>query len=103
MLDQELPDDIISQSETTETQNVSEQQLHEQNFKDLQLDLNRDKKDEYFNCQEGSNALTEFYILSTSCKTKIWKLLLTLYTLKTNGHNRRISPPHFELYFLIDS
>ena len=51
MLHKEQPDYTMSQSENTETQNVSEQQLLEQKLKDLRLDLNRYKKDEYFNRQ----------------------------------------------------
>ena len=62
----------------------------------------QDTQDEYFNCQEDCNTLTEDYILSTSCKSKIWVLPLTKYTQQTLDHKRTISPPHLERDFLLD-
>ena len=48
-----------------ETQSVSEEQLLEQQFNDLVLELNKDTQDEYCNFQEQCITLTEEYILST--------------------------------------
>ena len=45
----------MSNTENTETQNVSE----EQHFKDLLLELNQDTQDGHFNCQEECNILKE--------------------------------------------
>ena len=42
-----------------------------QQFNDLHLELNLDTQDEYFNCQEDHNTLTEECILPTSCKNNI--------------------------------
>ena len=67
------------------------------------MELNQDTQNEYFNCQEECNTLTEEYILSTSCKTNIWELPLTIYTQKTPDHKKTISPPHLEIDFLLDS
>ena len=67
------------------------------------MELNQDTLNEYFNCQEECNTLTEEYILSTSCKTNIWEHSLTIYTQKTPDHKKTISPPHLEIDFLLDS
>ena len=66
LLDQEQTENITSTNENTDTQNVSEEKLLEQQFNDLLLELNQDNQDEYVNCQEEFNTLTEEYILSTS-------------------------------------
>ena len=93
----------MSHTESTDTQNVSEEIFLEQQFNDLLLELNQDTQDEYFNCQEECNTLTEEYILSTSCKSNIWVLPLTIYTPQTLDPKRTISPPHLEIDFLLDS
>ena len=66
------------------------------------LKLNQDEQDEYFNCQEEFNTLTEEYSFTTSCKSKLWLLLLTIYTQQTVDQTRTISPTHIEIDFLID-
>ena len=71
LLNQEQPDNITSNTENTDTTNVSEETLLEQQFNELLLELNQDTQDEYFNCQEECNTLTEEYILSTSCKNNM--------------------------------
>ena len=94
----------MSNNENTDIQNVSEETLHEQQFNDLLLELNQDTQAEYFNCQEECNTLTEDYNLSTSCKSNIWVLPLTIYI--HNKHliiGNEISPPHLEIDFLLDS
>ena len=93
----------MSNTENTDTQTVSEETLVEQQFNDLLLELNQDNQDEYFNCQEKCNNLTEEYILSTLCKRNIWVLPLTIYTQQTIDHTKTISPPHLEVDFLLDS
>ena len=93
----------MSYTENTDTQNVSEETLLEQQINDLLLELNQDNQDEYFNCQEEFNTLTEEHILSTSCKSNIWVLPLTIYTQQTLDHTKTISSPHLEIDFLLDS
>ena len=93
----------MSNTENTHTTNVSEETLLEQLFNDLLLELNEDTQDEYFNCHEECNNLTEKYILSTSCKNNIWVLPLLIYTQKKLDHKKTISPPHLEIDFLLDS
>ena len=84
-------------TQNTDTKNVSEKTLLEQPFNDLFLELNQDIQEDYFNCQEESITLTEEYILSTSCKSIIWVLPLTIYTQQTPDHTKTISPPHLEI------
>ena len=67
------------------------------------MEFNQDTQDEYFNCQEECNTPTEKYILSTSCTRYIWVLPLTIYTQHTPDHTKKISPPHLEIDFLLDS
>ena len=58
LLDQEqysrttIKDNTASNTESTDTSNVSEETLLEQQFNDLILELSQDTQDEYFNCQE---------------------------------------------------
>ena len=59
LFDQEQTDHTMSHKENTETQNVSEEQLLEQQLNHLLLELNQDPNDEYFNCQDESNNLTK--------------------------------------------
>ena len=66
-LDQDSTDGKRSNTEHTETQNVSKEQLLEQQINDLLLELNQDTKDEFFKCQGKCNTLIKEYILSTSC------------------------------------
>ena len=73
----------MSNTENAETQNVSEGKLFEQQFNDLLLELNQDTEDEYFNCQEECNTLTEELIHSTSCKSKLDITINNRYTTKT--------------------
>ena len=73
-------------TENTKTQNVSEEQLLEQQFNDFFLELYQDTQDEYFNYQEECNTLIEDYIFTTSCKSNVWVLPLTLYTQQTPNH-----------------
>ena len=80
LFDRAQTDDTTSKAEYTETQNVSEEQYLEQQFNEVLLELNQDIQDEYFNCQEECNTLTEEYILSTSCRSNIWVLPLRIYT-----------------------
>ena len=94
LLDQEQTDDTTSHTENNDSQNVSEETLLEQQFNYLLLELNQDTQEEYFNCQEECNTLTEEYILSTSCKSNICVLPLTMYTLQSSDPKRTISPPH---------
>ena len=103
LLDQEQSDNTTLNIEKTDTPNVSEETLVEQQFNDLLLELNQDTQDENFNCQEECNTLTEEYILSTSCKSNIWVLPLTIYTQQTPDHKKTIFPPHLEIDFLLDS
>ena len=103
ILDQEQSDNTMSNTENTDTANVSEETLLEQLFNDLLLELNEDTQDEYFNCHEECNNLTEKYILSTSCKINICVLPLTIYTQKKLDHRKTISPPHLEIDSLLDS
>ena len=101
LLDKEQTDDTMS---NTETQNVSEEQLPEQQFNDLLLELSQDTQDDYFNCQEECNTLTEDYILSTSSKSVIWVSPLTKYTQQTPDHTKTVClPSHLEIGFLLDS
>ena len=67
------------------------------------MELNQDVPDEHFNCQEESNTLREEHTLSTSCKTNVWVLPLTLFTPPRSDKTKTISPPHLEIDFLIDS
>ena len=103
MLYQEQSDNTTSNTDKTDTTNVSEETLLEQQFNDLLLEFNQDTQDEYFNCQEECNTFTEEYILSTSCKNNIWVLPFTIYTQQTLDHKKTISPPHLEIVFLLDS
>ena len=64
----------MSNTENTETQNVSQEQLLEPQFNDLLLELNQNTQDKYLNCQVEYNTLTEEYIPSTSCKSNVWVL-----------------------------
>ena len=59
LLVQEQIDDTMSNAKNTETQNVSEEKLLEQQFNDLLLELNQDAQDKYFNCREECNTLTK--------------------------------------------
>ena len=68
MLDQEQSDNSLSNTGNADTPIVSEETFLEQQLNDLLIELNQDTQDEYFNCQEEFNTLTEEYILSTSCK-----------------------------------
>ena len=90
LLDRKQTDDTMSNTEKTETQNVSEEHILEQQFNVLLLILNRDTQDEYSNCQEKCNTLTEEYILSTSCKSNVWVLPLTIYTQQTPNHTKKL-------------
>ena len=90
-------------TENVGTSNVSEETLLEQQFNDLFLELNQDTQDEYFDCQEECNTLTEDYTLSNSCKNNTWVLQLRIYTQQTLDHKRTISLPHLEIEFLVDS
>ena len=56
-------DDTTSNKEQMESQNVSEEQLLEEHFHDLLLELNRDTQDEYFDCQDECNTLKEEHIV----------------------------------------
>ena len=103
LLYQEQTDDTTSHTEINETQNVSDETLLAQQFNDSLLELNQDTKDEYFNCQEECNTLTEEYILSTLSKSNICVLPLTMYTRQTPDPKRTISPPLLEIDFLLDS
>ena len=103
MLDQEQSDNTTSNTEKTDTPIVSEEIHLEQQFTYLLLELNQDTQDEYFNCQEECNTVTEECILSTSCKSNIWVLPLKIYTQQTPNHKKTISPPHLEIDFLLDS
>ena len=67
LFDQKQTDNTTPNTENTETQDVSEETLLEQQFNDLILQLNQDNKDEDFNCQVECITLTEEYIISTSC------------------------------------
>ena len=104
MLDPKQSDNTTSNTENADTPNVSEETLLEQQLNDLLLlELNEDTQNEYFNCQEECNTLTEEYILSTSCTNNIWVLPLTKYTQQTTDNKKTISPPHLEIDFLLDS
>ena len=103
MLDQEHTDNTTSNTENADSSNVSEETILEQQFNDLLSVLNQVTQDEYFNCQEEWDTLAEDYILSTSCRKNIWVLPLTMYTQQTLDHERTISPPHPEIYSLLDS
>ena len=48
-----------------ETQRFSEEQLLDQQFNDLFLELNQDTQDKYFNCQEKFKTFAEECILTT--------------------------------------
>ena len=93
----------MSNTENADTQNVLEEKLLEQQFNDLLIELNPNDQYEYFNCQEKFNTLTEEYILSTSCKSYIWLLPLTIYTQQTLDYTKTVSPPHLKINFLLDS
>ena len=103
LLYQEQSDNTTLNTENTDTPKVSEETLLEQQFNDLRLELNQDTQDEYFNCQEKCNTLTEEYIFSTSCKNNIWVLPLTIDTQQTPDHKKTISPPQLDIYYLLDS
>ena len=103
LLGQEQTDNTTSNTENVDNTYVSMETLLEQQFNDLLLELNQDTQDEYFNCQEECNTLTEDYILSTSRKNNIRVLPLTIYTQQTLDHKRTISPPYLEIVFLLDS
>ena len=103
MLDQEQSDNTTSNTESGDTSNVSKETLLEQQFNHLLLELNQDTQDEYFNCQYKCNTLTEAQILSTFFKNHMRILPLTIYTQQTPDHKKTISPPHLEIYFLLDS
>ena len=103
LLDQEQTDNTTSNTEKTETSNVSEETLFEQQFNGLLLELKQETQDEYFNCQEECNTLTETYILFNSCRNNIWALPLTIYTQQTLNHKRTIFPPRLEIDFILDS
>ena len=90
LLDQKQTDNTMSNTENTETQNVSEEQLLEQQINDLLLELNQDIQ-KYFYCQEEFNTLTEEYILSASCTSNIWVLPLTIYIQQTPDHTKSFS------------
>ena len=92
LLDPEQSDNTASNTENTDTINVSEETLLEQQFNDLLLKLTQDTQDEYFNCQVECKTLTEEDILSTSCKNNIWVLPLTIYTQQTPDHKKQF--PH---------
>ena len=103
LLDQEQTDDTTSPREKNDSQNVSEETLLEQHFNDLFLELNQDTQEEYFNCQQEGNTLTEEYILSTPGKSNISVLSLTMYTPQSPDPRRTISPPHLGIDFLLNS
>ena len=67
------------------------------------MELNQDTRDQYFNCQEECNTLTEVYILSTAAKSNILVLPQTMHTKQTLDHKKTVSPPHLEIDFLLDS
>ena len=48
-----------SHSDKNEIQSVSEEQILEQKFNGLFLEVKRDPKEEHLNCQEECNTLTE--------------------------------------------
>ena len=93
----------MSNTENTDTQNVSEEILLKPQFKDLLLELNQDTQDEYFNRKEEVNTLIEEYIFFTSFKSNTWVLQLTICTQQTLDHTKSTSPPHLEIDFLLDS
>ena len=99
LLDWEQTEDTNSNTENAETQNVSEEQLLEQQFNDVLLELYQDTQDDYFNCQKENNTLTEEHILSTSCKSNTWVLPLTMYKQQTLDYTKTVSPPHLEIVF----
>ena len=103
LLDQEQTDDTMSNTENCETQKVSEEKLLGQQFNDCLCELNQDTQDEYFNCQEECITLTEEYILSTSCKSNIWVLPLTICTQQTLDYRKTFSPAHIENDFFLVS
>ena len=92
LLDQEQSDNTTSNTENTDTINVSEETLLEQQYNKLLLELNHDTEDEYFNFQEECNTLTEEYIFCTSCKNNIWVLSLTIYTQQTPDQKKHNLP-----------
>ena len=51
LLEKEEIDETLSNTENTDTQNVSRETLLKQQFNDLRLALNQDNQGEYFNCQ----------------------------------------------------
>ena len=75
----------------------------EQQFKDLLLELNHDTQDKSFNCQEEGKTLTEEYVLSSSSKSNIWFLPLTINTQQTLDYQKTVSPPPLKIDFLLDS
>ena len=89
-------------TENTDTQNVSEEILLEQQFNDLLLELNHNNQNDYFTCQKEFNTLTKEYILSISYKSNICVLALTKYTQQTPDHTKTIST-HLDIDFLLDS
>ena len=80
----------MSNTENSEIQNVSEEKILKEQFNDLLLELNQKIQD---NCQEDCITLTEEYILSTSNKSNICALPLTIYTQQTFDHKRTVSLP----------
>ena len=91
LLNQELTDNTMSNTENTETQNVSEEQLLEQQFKDLLLELNHDTQDEYFNCQGECNThirIHSFHIMQ-NCYMGI--TINNIYTTNTRSYKNRFS------------
>ena len=102
LLDQEQTDDTPSNTENTEAHNVSEEKLPEQQFNDLLIEITQDTQDEYFNCQEEGNTLTEEYTLCTSCNSNFWVLPLTIYTHQTPDYTKTVFPPYLEIDFRLD-
>ena len=65
---------------------------------DLLLELNRDTQDEYINCQEECNTLTEEYFLSTKCKCNILVLPPKTFRQKRPDETKTIFS-HLEIDF----
>ena len=104
LLEQEQTDETSSNTEQTETQNVSQEQFLEQQFKDLLLELKQDTQDEYFRRQEEKNTHTKEYIHSTMCKANIWcNHLQSLHNRPPDTRTHKFSHHFWKLIFLIDS
>ena len=86
LLDQEQTDDTTSNTDYMDTQRVSKEQFLEQQPNGLLLELNQNTQNEYFNCQEEDNTFTEEYNFSTSSKSNICVLPLTIHTQPTLDH-----------------